>query len=149
MIHVIVLENWQMWPFHHRPTFSFNGRCSKIGCMDEAYSKPKPQKSAGGQYVLLCLLVIDWLMNNINHSYPVSLPTVDEKWCLYANMRKRKEWSNPKKRRIFQKCSNFFTLHSIFWHPWLHSLSSNNKTSICEFKHNNNWISNKKMTINK
>ena len=40
--------------------------------------------------------------------------TGDEKWCLYANIRKRKEWLSPNKRRICQKCSNFSTWHSIF-----------------------------------
>ena len=31
--------------FHHRATFAFSGQCSKIGSMDTAYSKPKPQNS--------------------------------------------------------------------------------------------------------
>ena len=39
------------------------------------------------------------------------------------------------KKRICQKCSNFSTWHSIFYHPWLHSLSSNDKTSICKLKY--------------
>ena len=44
----------------------------------------------------------------------------DEKWYLYANIRKRKEWLNPKKRRICRKCSNFSAWHSIFQCSWLH-----------------------------
>ena len=35
--------------------------------------------------------------------------TGDEKWCLYANIRKRKEWLSPNKRRIYQKFSSFST----------------------------------------
>ena len=38
-----------------------------------ACSKPKPQKISGCSYVHLCLLVTDWLVNNIGHCYPVSL----------------------------------------------------------------------------
>ena len=40
-------------------------------------------------------------------------------------------------RRICQKCSNFFTWHATFKRSRLHSLSSNDKTSICKLKHNN------------
>ena len=40
--------------------------------------------------------------------------TGDEKWCLYANTRKRKEWLIPNKRRICRKCTNLSIWHSIF-----------------------------------
>ena len=40
--------------------------------------------------------------------------TCDEKWCLYDNTRKRKEWFCPNKRRICLKCSYYSTWHSIF-----------------------------------
>ena len=72
----------------------------------------------------------------------------DEKWCLYANIRKRKEWLSPNKRRICRKYSNFSTWQSMFLYPRLHS-SLNDKFSICKLKHNN-WTSNKKwQSINK
>ena len=35
--------------------------------------------------------------------------TDDEKYYLYANIRKRKEWLSPNKRRICWNCSNFST----------------------------------------
>ena len=54
--------------------FTFNEIGYKIGCMGTARPKSKPQKSASGHnYVHLCLLVIDWIVNNVDHSYPVSL----------------------------------------------------------------------------
>ena len=76
--------------------------------------------------------------------------TGDEKWCLYDNIRKRKEWLSPnKRRRIWRKYYNFSIWHSIFQRLRLHSLSSNYKTSICKLKHNN-WTSNIKwQSVNK
>ena len=48
------------------------------------------------------------------------------------------------RRRKYRRCSNFST-----WRPQLHSLSSNDRTSICRLKHND-WTSNKKwQSINK
>ena len=48
------------------------GKVQKSGVWVTAFSKPKPQKSTWS-YVHPCLLVIDWLVNNIDHSYAVSL----------------------------------------------------------------------------
>ena len=56
-------------------TFAFNGQGSKIGCsllVRHALSQ-NHKKSAGGHMAHFCLFGIDWLVNNIDHSYPVSL----------------------------------------------------------------------------
>ena len=76
MIHVSVLENWQLWWTMTIPsscTICIYWTSSKIGCMVTTCSKPNPQNSAGGHDVHLCLLVIDWLLKYIEQSYPVSL----------------------------------------------------------------------------
>ena len=98
------------WPFHHRATFAVNGQGSR--CMGAACSKPKPQKSAGGHMCISAFLVIDWLVNNIDHSYPASLLVTRN--GVYANRGKRNEWLSPSKKRICGKCSSFSTWHSIF-----------------------------------
>ena len=49
------------------------GKVKKIGCMDTAHSKPKPQKSAGGHLCISACSSSIGSLNNINHSYPVSL----------------------------------------------------------------------------
>ena len=38
----------------------------------------------------------------------------DEKLCVYVNIRKRKTWLSPNRRKICRKCSNFSTRHPIF-----------------------------------
>ena len=46
------------------------GKVQKLGVW-VPHAKQKPQKSAGGHIMSLWLLVIDWLVNNIDRSYPV------------------------------------------------------------------------------
>ena len=53
------LANVKLRSFHHRATFAFNGHDSKIECMGTSFSKPKPQKSAGGHICIsACLSLI-------------------------------------------------------------------------------------------
>ena len=59
------------------------------------------------------LLACYWLARE-HRPFLSCIVTRDEKWCLYAKIRKRKEWLSPNKRRICRKCSNFSTWHSIF-----------------------------------
>ena len=124
-------------------TFTFNGQGSKIvWWIPHALSK-----NHKNQRVAICasLLAHHRLVREQYRQFLSSyIVTGDEKWCHYANIRKRKEWLSPNNWRICWKCSNFSTWHSIFQRPRLHFLSSNDKTSICILKHNNNWTSNKK-----
>ena len=94
----------ELWPFQHRAIFAFNGQGSKIGCMGTVCSMPKPQKS---------LLARHRLAREQHRPCLSSIDTGDDKWNLYANIRKRKEWLSPNKRGICWKCSNFCTWHSI------------------------------------
>ena len=48
-------------------------KVKKIGCMDTACSRPNRQKSAGGDMCISACSPFDWLVNNIDHSYPVLL----------------------------------------------------------------------------
>ena len=88
------------------------GKVQKIGCMGTTWFQPKPQKSAGGH---MCISVSCHLLTHEQHR--PSLPCIvtgDEKWCLYTNIRKIKEWLNLNNRRICRKCSNFSIWHYIF-----------------------------------
>ena len=111
MIHASVLENWQMWWIVTIPPSCDIciqwTRLKKIEC-----SKPKTQKSVGGHMCIsACLPSIgSWTTSTISILYCY--------WCwemvLYVNIRKRKEWLSPNKRRICRKFFNFSTWHSIF-----------------------------------
>ena len=43
---------YELWPFHHRATFAFNGRL-KIGCMGTSCSKSKSQNQRAAIYAAL------------------------------------------------------------------------------------------------
>ena len=68
------------------------------------------------QRVAICASLLDRhrLVREQHRPFISCIFTGDEKWCLYTNIRKRKEWLSPNKRRIRRKCSNFSTWHSIF-----------------------------------
>ena len=70
-------------------------------------------------------LIIDWLVNNINHLYPVSLLVTRNGVFMLTKGIDRKGWARTREECL--KCSNFSIWHSIFWRPRLHSLSSNFK----------------------
>ena len=77
-------------------TFAFNGQGSKIGRMGTAYSNPKPQTSAGGA----SLLGRRRLARDQHRSFLSCIIIGDDKGCLYVNIRKGKEWSNPNKNQL-------------------------------------------------
>ena len=64
--------------------------------------------------ICACLLARQRLSREEHRQFLSCIVTGDEKWCLYANIRKRKEWLSANKRRICRKCSNFCTSNSIF-----------------------------------
>ena len=68
------------------------------------------------QQAVICasLLARHRLARKQHRPFLSCIVTGDDKWCLYANIRKRKEWLSPNKRRIRWKCSNFSTWYSIF-----------------------------------
>ena len=76
--------------------FHSMGKVKKIGCMGTAYSKPKSQKSL----VAICasLLAHHRLARELHRPFLSCIVTGDEKWCVYANIRKRKEWLKPNKK---------------------------------------------------
>ena len=49
------------------------GKVKKSGVWVPHGLKPIPQKISGWPYVHLCSLVIDWLVSNVDYSYPISL----------------------------------------------------------------------------
>ena len=65
--------------------------------MGTTCSKPKPQY----QRVAICasLLACHRLTCEQHRSFLSCIVTGDKKWCLYANVRKGKEWLSPNKRR--------------------------------------------------
>ena len=66
------------------------------------------------QRVAICasLLARHRLAREQHRSFVSSIVTGDGKWCLYADIRKTKEWLNPNK--MAELCYNFSTWHSIF-----------------------------------
>ena len=66
MMHVSVLENGQMWW-----NVTIPPSCDIF--IQRARFKNRMYGYRSWPYVHLCLLVIDWLVNNIGHFYPVSL----------------------------------------------------------------------------
>ena len=68
------------------------------------------------QRVAICVSLLARLRFAREHHRPFlsCIITGEEKSCFYANIRKRKDWLSPNKRRICGKCSNSSTLHSIF-----------------------------------
>ena len=60
------------------------GKCSKIGCMGTACSKPNPQKSSCSSSIA----------REQYRPFRSCIVTGDEKLYLYASIRKRKEWFN-------------------------------------------------------
>ena len=65
-------------------------------------------------YICASLLARHRLAREQHRPFLSCIVTGDEECCLYAKIRKRKEWLNPSKRRICRKCSNFCIWHSIF-----------------------------------
>ena len=92
MIHVSVFENWQMWPFNDQ----WEG--SKIGCMGTAWFKPKPQNQR--LTMCACLLVRYRLAREQLRPFLSCIVTGDDKWCIYANIRKWNEWVSLNKNQL-------------------------------------------------
>ena len=101
---------------------NFNMHISKCSMRSRFWSKKIKtllwtfQGINNNQRVAICayLLAHHRLAHEQHRPFLSCIVTDDEKWCLYANIRKRKEWLSPNKRRICRKCSNFSTWHSIF-----------------------------------
>ena len=110
MIHISVLVKWkrdELWPFHHRVAFVLNGQCLKIGCTCTAYSKSKSQNISGWSYVHLWLLVIDWRVNNIDHSCPISLlVTRNGVFLLTYGKKERNGWAQKKPTPRTKTCAH-------------------------------------------
>ena len=72
--------------------------------MGTTCSKPKPQKSAEAT----SLLASNRLAREQHRPFLSPIVTGDKKWCLYANIRKRKEWlsSNKKKTPRTKTCAH-------------------------------------------
>ena len=70
------------------------------------------------QRVVICasLLTLHRIAREQHRPFLSCIVTGDEKWCLYANIKKRKEWLSPNKRRM----SEMFQ----FLHLALHFLAS-------------------------
>ena len=68
------------------------------------------------QRVAICasLFARHWLIREQHRLFLSCIVTGDEKWCLYANVMKRKKWLSPKKGNICRKCSSFSTWYSKF-----------------------------------
>ena len=100
----------ELWLFDHRATFTFRGKVQKSGVWVPHALKPKPQKSANGHTYMsaFSLSISSWATSII----PIRYRYWDEKWCLYASIREKKEWLGPNKRRTCRKCSNFSTSFS-------------------------------------
>ena len=73
------------------------GKVQKSGVW-VSHTLSQNHKTSGWPYVNICLLVIDWLVNNIDHSYPVSL--VVTRNGVYANIREIKKWLSPNKKQF-------------------------------------------------
>ena len=84
------------------------------------------------QWVAICapLLVCHRLACEQHWPFLSCIVTGDEKWCIYANIRKRKEWLSPNKRRICQKMFQF--LHLV-----LHFLASMAPLTILKWQNFN------------
>ena len=100
----------ELRPFHHRAIFA---SMAKSGVwVPHALS----QNHKNQRVVIICTsLVARHRFAREQHRPFLSwIFTGDEKWCLYANIRKREEWLNQNKRKLCRKCSKLSTLHSIF-----------------------------------
>ena len=137
----------ELWPFHSRVKFAFNGQGSKIGCIGTSCSKSKPQKSAGGH------MCISACSSSIGSWTASIIPILYRYWwrkivslCWYEE---KKVMVEPEQGKNMSEMFQFLHLALHFLASTATLLSLNDITSICKLKHNN-WTSNKKwQSINK
>ena len=81
----------ELWPLHHRATFHSMRKVKKIRCIGTACQNHK------NQWVGICasLLARRRLAREQHRPVLFCIVTGEDKWCLYANIRKRKEWLSP------------------------------------------------------
>ena len=100
------------------------------------------------QRVPICasLLAHHRLAHEQHRPFLFCIVTGDEKWCLYANIRKRKEWLNPKQEKNMSEMFQFL-------HLALHFLASTHYLQMTKLQYVNSIttieLQIKKLTINK
>ena len=102
----------ELWPFHHRGHLRSMDKVKKsdVWVLHALSQNHKNQRVV----IWASLLAHHRLAREQHRPFLPCTVTGDDKWCLYANIRKRKEWLSPNRKRICRKCSNFSTWHSIF-----------------------------------